>query len=450
MKKIYLVFSCILITVSLFGQPVKTRSKLINPLFKMEPDVRNAHDSFSGKQMFSADLLKNASADMQRLDSLSVLQWDEINGQWQDSYTSYYFYNESNLFSEFINYSWDESSETWIADDRETSEYDENGNRITLIDYQYNDSAGEWYGEFKLEYFYDENDLLTEIIESWNDELEEAWYLVLKTVYSFNEQGRLDSTLEYFHSTDWQESWKTEYEYDENGNLTNFREFDKSETEPGGWINSWEETYEYNENNNLVFYNEHEWNESENRWNNSDREEYTYTSNNVLAAYFDYDWIESENDWVMTWKEEYEYNTDYPFEQLILPAFFIDETPNFFEYMLLSYQSFNYVENEWQAEEKGNFYYKLVAPVSTVSEPEIAGISFYPNPAKSEITFRLKNDSQPYELKMYDLTGKVVLAQTLFNDYPISISSLKNGMYLFRILDSKNDLIYSNKIVINH
>jgi hypothetical protein len=57
----------------------------------------------------------------------------------------------------------------------------------------------------------------------------------------------------------------------------------------------------------------------------------------------------------------------------------------------------------------------------------------YPNPAGEFINLRF-SDSASHEVELIDLMGTVLLRST---EEKIDISQLKNGVYLVRVLDSK-------------
>jgi hypothetical protein len=70
--------------------------------------------------------------------------------------------------------------------------------------------------------------------------------------------------------------------------------------------------------------------------------------------------------------------------------------------------------------------------------------SFYPNPASSNITFDLKDKSG--HIIIYDITGKIVLDQTITRTGSIDVSSLPRGVYVIKTQASQQTLV--NKLVI--
>ena len=74
----------------------------------------------------------------------------------------------------------------------------------------------------------------------------------------------------------------------------------------------------------------------------------------------------------------------------------------------------------------------------------------YPNPTRGLFNLELKeNTTFPYQLKLYDVRGRLVLHQLINkNNTPINISSQSNGVYLLQLVQSGKQA-YSFKIVKN-
>jgi len=75
-------------------------------------------------------------------------------------------------------------------------------------------------------------------------------------------------------------------------------------------------------------------------------------------------------------------------------------------------------------------------PESThVSESETLEINVFPNPTKNSISFRLGDYSEPLNVKVFDLNGRLLKS---VKDSSISLESFEKGIYLI-------SLSYSNK-----
>ncbi|MGC9342903.1 MAG: T9SS type A sorting domain-containing protein [Bacteroidales bacterium] len=76
-------------------------------------------------------------------------------------------------------------------------------------------------------------------------------------------------------------------------------------------------------------------------------------------------------------------------------------------------------------------------------------IKIYPNPASSWIRMEFTSERNGYmDVKMYDLSGRLVLNDYIELQEKINISELKEGIYLLRISDNHGEKVYSEKIII--
>lgn len=93
--------------------------------------------------------------------------------------------------------------------------------------------------------------------------------------------------------------------------------------------------------------------------------------------------------------------------------------------------------------------YKIIDSSLAVNDFNKNGLSFYPNPAKTEIFIKNATDVTLSKVKIFELTGKLVLAKAIDNnDTPsINITSLSSGMYLVSLEDLIGNQYHSKLIV---
>lgn len=77
----------------------------------------------------------------------------------------------------------------------------------------------------------------------------------------------------------------------------------------------------------------------------------------------------------------------------------------------------------------------------SLSVPEVCADNFkiYPNPTDDHIKIERCESQNAQTLNLYDVAGKLLLVESLFEDTPISeisISHLSNGLYLYQIMES--------------
>jgi hypothetical protein len=93
-----------------------------------------------------------------------------------------------------------------------------------------------------------------------------------------------------------------------------------------------------------------------------------------------------------------------------------------------------------------NVIYKIIDTSLGLNNFNKNGLSFYPNPAKTEIF--IKNDAATTlsKVTIFDLTGKVVLTKTE-NLSTIAISDLAKGLYLIGVEDTVGNR-YQSKLIV--
>ena len=93
--------------------------------------------------------------------------------------------------------------------------------------------------------------------------------------------------------------------------------------------------------------------------------------------------------------------------------------------------------------------YKIIDSSLAVNNFNKNGLSFYPNPAKTEIFIKNTTDITLSKVKIFDLTGKLVLTKAIDNnDAPsVNITSLSSGMYLISVEDVTGNQ-YQSKLIV--
>ena len=93
--------------------------------------------------------------------------------------------------------------------------------------------------------------------------------------------------------------------------------------------------------------------------------------------------------------------------------------------------------------------YKIIDSSLGLNNFNKNGLSFYPNPAKTEIFIKNSSDITLSKVKIFDLTGKLVLTKTVENnDYPsVNIVTLTGGLYLISVEDLQGNQ-YQSKLIV--
>ncbi len=97
----------------------------------------------------------------------------------------------------------------------------------------------------------------------------------------------------------------------------------------------------------------------------------------------------------------------------------------------------------------GSIIYKIIDSSLGLNDFNRNGLSFYPNPAKTEIFIKNSTESILTHVKVFDLTGKLVMSKAVENaETPsVDISSLSSGMYMISVEDLSGNQ-YQSKLVV--
>lgn len=93
--------------------------------------------------------------------------------------------------------------------------------------------------------------------------------------------------------------------------------------------------------------------------------------------------------------------------------------------------------------------YKIIDSSLGVNNFNKNGLSFYPNPAKTEIFIKNSSEITLSNVKIFDLTGKLVITKSIkSNENPsVTISSLSSGLYIITIEDLIGNQ-YKSKLIV--
>ena len=97
----------------------------------------------------------------------------------------------------------------------------------------------------------------------------------------------------------------------------------------------------------------------------------------------------------------------------------------------------------------GSTIHKLIDTSLSISTFDKNGLSFYPNPAKTEIFIKNETSASLSKLTIFDLTGKKILTRKLENtETPsVNIAALSSGLYLISVEDFTGNH-YQSKLIV--
>ena len=86
--------------------------------------------------------------------------------------------------------------------------------------------------------------------------------------------------------------------------------------------------------------------------------------------------------------------------------------------------------------------------ITSMQNQEMLGVSVYPNPTETNLTFQLNENSKEYKLKIFDITGKVYKKTSLNGvSTTIDVSVLSKGVYLYYIYNRDGSRLLRGKFV---
>ena len=87
--------------------------------------------------------------------------------------------------------------------------------------------------------------------------------------------------------------------------------------------------------------------------------------------------------------------------------------------------------------------------ITAINETKYSeSIQVYPNPFSNAITFSFKQNSKAHQIQIVSVGGKMVKAELIHsNTTSFELNNLANGMYYYKILDKKGNIINNGKLV---
>jgi hypothetical protein len=107
---------------------------------------------------------------------------------------------------------------------------------------------------------------------------------------------------------------------------------------------------------------------------------------------------------------------------------------------------------EWNSATSGmvntltsNYYYS--SQITSIHGAEKPSAKIYPNPVKDWLNIDI-SESTFYKIRIIDLQGRKILEKPFSGSMRLDMTGLKNGIYLFRIVDGKDNTVYQGKVMV--
>ena len=437
MKKTLNLMMAILLAISAMGQPVDIKTR-INALHK-PLDFKNDH-GFSGK---------DERFEMQHPKLLKTPTGNPSKSTWT---------GDQKLDSTILE-TWDSTASQLVVSGKTVYTYDANGNNTLRIDYQWDENTSQWFTTYKTEYNYDANGNNTLLINyNWFENPADTLYKFYKAETSFDANGNETSYIGYFwveSSNDWVPSVKEEHTYDANGKDTLIMNYDWHESD-SQWVAYMKKKYSYDINGNMTSVNYFIRDTANTQWIDNFKAEYAYNTGDftTLASvnYFIRDTANAQ--WLANAKDEYTYEDNgsvlmtYEYDTNLSQWFNFSKIETTFD-AYGNGTTFNYLWNrthsQWDVVSKTADYYSQHNVTGVPAIPK-EKIGLYPNPASVYIIFDGSNVSGSAIVELFDVEGKKVLEQKLYENKQISVSNLPKGLYMYKL--NNYGIIYTGKLLI--
>ena len=381
-----------------------------------------------------------------------------------------------------IHYEYNVNSGGWEPDNRYRRTFNEQNQMTSEIEEWWNDQTEMFAPSMKNEYYYDNNNLLDSTVLYFIDYNTASFIPFRSEKYNYNLDGNLTETISYRYNaqtSNWEKRSRSVYTY--SGDLVAEIITSDYDQTLNDYIPSRRDTFEYDTNGNNTIEINFDYDERTMSFTPTQRIENTYNANNRLTSITIYEYIFDtySNTWItrpirresttyqngnaaVVLQEIYSnYVRDFvPKERDIITvdesiriedvvsSIFVDV---FFSQFFTNapdtiFHAFYDPSTEiFNDQEFFVFYYSPFSGTVSTSLPTLSSIQLWPNPAVSVVQVQLDN-SQPHELRAYDLTGRLVHQQWIQDQETINVADWPTGMYLIKVRDQQQQL-WQTKLV---
>ena len=262
----------------------------------------------------------------------TVYAWNAMTKTW-DNYCKYEnAYDADNKHILANSYVWDRQSNAWQNSGKLEFLHNEEGNQIVGIQYYWFAKTNSWICKDTNYYYYQRNGEFAKLsIDSYKTETEydangnetlstayrwnpetNSWTGSSKTEYAYDANGNQTLLVTSYLDTktnSWVGESKYEKEYDANGNETLSTTY-RWNYETNSWVGESKYEKEYDANGNETLSATYRWNPETNSWVGSSKTEYAYDANGNLTLYARYNWNPETNSWVGSSKDESAYDAN--------------------------------------------------------------------------------------------------------------------------------------------
>ncbi len=320
-----------------------------------------------------------------------------------------YTYNDLNQCIREDDYQWMDDDQEWLYAAYILYTHDEKGNLATRINYNLDPSTREFVKSGLMTYEYDVNNhLVTENTGIFFGEDKESATPYMRRTFTYDENGNMRTVLYednenmFGGDTEWIESIKGVYQYDDLGKLVADSSFTVS-YETNDWVFNEKNLYVYDKNGNVTLHEYYHGVDNGTRWSISSFEEYEYDPSKLAAEY-------------------------------IYPVSYESGWPKFDNIVNERIKEISHQKDDngiMQLYDTYAYEYSSTG-TSSIETPQISDsgkLLIYPNPVKESFTLNLEDKYMP--VYVYDTEGhlKVMFSNA---EGTLDVSGLPTGIYFVK------------------
>ena len=245
-------------------------------------------------------------------------------------------------------------------------------------------------------------------------------------------------------------SWKTDYTYDENKNLST-KEESIWDISTSLWISDWESILTYDPDGNINEQIDSEYLLPDGIWQERFKGEYSFDEqNNPLTEIYS-QWDEATSQLVPSSKYEYVYDQGTLLSALVAPpiSWFVADYREQIVSKPLGYISYDYNSDTPAFEEyyQEVYFYNEHYPTHAHGSQASPLGSVFPNPASDYITIIFAGEYPQATFELFDATGRRVILRQLENGERLNLEGIQKGIYFYRI--SAKEQMQSGELIKN-
>lgn len=369
-------------------------------------------------------------------DTILMYNYDTLTSAY--SYSSRYIqtFDANNNCTSIINQNWTGSS--WSnPNQQDLFTYDGSNNMLTHLNQNWNTGTSSWINNYQESFTYDGmHNMLTNLQQTWNT-----------GTSSWDNSSKQTNTYYALHITGLNQVWNSG---------------------TSSWDNYSNDTNTYDAMNNWISESNQSWNTATGSWVNTYNYTNTYDGMNDRTSTVSQNWDTVSGTWVNIGKNLFSsFVAKQPQLQINqrwdkLTSAFVNryEYHNTYDsYNMLTYEYsqtwdttsalWHYTTNDYAFR---YYYQEYATSIQNISKTGDNSLVVYPNPNNGQFTIEPSVVSGQSSVEVFNVLGEQVYNTPLkqAKEHTIDLRAQPGGVYLYRVISEKGELIEDGKVIIRH